>query len=72
MAAAQTVPHRLRHNNSNRRGGLRTHGLRRGRRRNLRFGDFGQIQIKVEIIERKLEIIIIEAGEIREIRLVDG
>ena len=67
-------PHRLRRGgrNGNRSGWLLANGLRRGRRRDFRLGDFRQIKIQIEIVECKLEIIIVEAGEIREIQLFCG
>ncbi|MND94319.1 hypothetical protein D3C80_865320 [compost metagenome] len=61
-------PHRLGRGNSNGRGGLLANRLRRGCGRNLGFGDLRKVEIKIEIVERQFEIIIVKAGEIRKIR----
>ncbi|CUX19883.1 hypothetical protein AGR5A_Cc190044 [Agrobacterium genomosp. 5 str. CFBP 6626] len=64
-------PHRLRcggsDHGSNR---LLANGLRRGCRCDLGFGNFRKVEIKIEIVKRKLEIIVVEACKIAEIRLL--
>ncbi len=66
--------HRLRRGGSNRYRSdrLLANGLRHRRRCDFRCSDFGQVEVKIEIIKRKLEVIVVETCEIPKVRLLNG